>query len=198
VSEPQTEPTQPEKAGRYNRSTGGLIGSMIVLVVVVLAIVVVRAVFRDTPDYEPAHIDYRELVTSVQQLGTEPLYPQQLAAGWYVKDATYTPGKQTALDLVFATDDDHTAGLHQEDASEQELLTKYVGGGVSKNPDGDLTTGVATWTAWTDTDGDHAFTAERGDDTVLVYSSGDPGELKDLVESLTDAPLTPQDSSAPS
>ena len=33
---------QPEKPGRYNRSTGGLIGSMIVLVVVVLGIVVFR------------------------------------------------------------------------------------------------------------------------------------------------------------
>lgn len=192
MSEPtQTEPTQPEKAGRYNRSTGGLIGSMIVLVLVVLGIVVVRAAFRDTPDYEPDHIDYRELVTSVQQLGFTPLYPAQLADGWYVKDAMFTPGKRPALDLVFATDDDHTAGLHQEDTSEQALLTKYVGAGVTKNPAGDLTTDVATWTAWTDTDGDHAFTAEHGDDTVLVYSSGDPAALKDLVQSLTDAPLQP-------
>ena len=186
---PQVQPTQPEKAGRYNRSTGGLIGSMIVLVLVVLGIVVFRGAFRDTPDYEPEHIDYLELVTSVQQLGLTPLYPPTLPDGWYVKDASFVPGDRPVLDLVFATDDDHTAGLHQEDAGERELLTEYVGAGVTQE-DRELTTDVATWTAWTDTDGDHAYTAEVGDDTVLVYSSGDPDELRDLVESLTDAPLT--------
>ncbi len=189
--QPQVEPTQPEKAGRYNRSTGGLIGSMIVLVLVVLGIVIFRGAFRETPDYEPQHIDYLELVTSVQQLGLKPLYPPELPDGWYVKDAAFTPGDRPVLDLVFATDDDHTAGLHQEDTDERSLLTKYVGGGVTPDEGRDLTTEVATWTAWQDTDSDHAYTAEVGDNTVLVYSSGDPDELRDLVESLTDAPLTP-------
>ena len=191
MSESQTEPAQPEKAGRYNRSTGGLIGSMIVLVLVVLGIVVFRGAFRDTPDYEPEHIDYRELVTSVQQLGLEPLYPSELPDGWYVKDASFVSGDRPSLDLVFATDDEHTAGLHQEDTGERELLTKYVGGGVTEDDDAELTTDIATWTAWVDTDGDHAYTAEHGDDTVLVYSSGDPEQLRTFVESLTDEPLTP-------
>lgn len=192
MSEPtQTEASLPDKPGRYPRSTGGLVGSMIVLVVLVLGIVVFRGAFRDTPEYQPDHIDYLDLVTSVQQLGLEPLYPPELPDGWYVKDASFTPGDRPVLDLVFATDDDHTAGLHQEDASERDLLTTYVGSGATEDPDGELTTDLATWTAWTDTDGDHAFTAEHGDDTVLVYSSGDPDALRGLVESLTDAPLQP-------
>src|SRR4051794_2003896 len=164
---------------------------MIVLVLVVLAIVSVRAVFRETPDYEPVHIDYRELVTSVQQAGMKPLYPPELPDGWYVKDASFVSGDRPSLDLVFATDDDHTAGLHQEDTDERSLLTTYVGPGVSEDRDRGLTTDVATWTAWTDTDGDHAYTAKVGDDSVLVYSSGDPDALRGLVESLTDAPRTP-------
>jgi hypothetical protein len=187
----QAEPSQPEKAGRYNRSTAGLIGSMIVLVLVVLGIVVFRGAFRDTPDYEPEHIDYLELVTSVQQLGLKPLYPPELPAGWYVKNASFAAGDRPVFDLVFATADDHTAGLHQQDTSERELLTKYVGAGVTEDEGGELTTDVATWTAWTDTDGDHAYTAEVGDDAVLVYSSGDRDELVGLVQSLTDAKLTP-------
>ncbi|GAA1762359.1 hypothetical protein GCM10009795_006120 [Nocardioides hankookensis] len=191
MSEPTTAPSQPEKAGRYNRSTGGLIGSMIVLVVVVLGIVVVRAAFRDTPDYEPEHIDYVELVTSVQQLGLTPLYPAELPDGWYVKDASFVAGDRPSLDLVFATDDEHTAGLHQENASERDLLTKYVGGGATEDDSRGLTTDVGTWTAWVDTDGDHAYTTEHGDDTVLVYSSGDPEALRTFVGTLTDAPLNP-------
>ena len=134
----QTEPTQPEKAGRYNRSTGGLIGSMIVLVLAVLAIVAFRGTFRDTPDYEPDHIDYLELVTSVQQTGLTPLYPPELPDGWYVKDASFVPGDRPSLDLVFTTDDEHTAGLHQEDTGERELLTKYVGAGATEDDDAEL------------------------------------------------------------
>lgn len=192
MSEPtQTAPAPAEKPGRYNRSTGGLIGSMIVLVLVVLGIVVFRGAFRDTPEYEPEKIDYRELVTSVQQLGLKPVYAPELPAGWSVKDALFTQGDRPALDVVFTTDDAHTAGIHQEDASEHDLLSTYVGDGVTEDDDGTLTTDIGTWTAWVDTDGDHAYTAEHGDDTVLVYSSGDPQALRTFVESLTDAPLTP-------
>ncbi len=186
-----TEPTQPERPGRYNRSTGGLIGSMIVLLVVVLGLVVFRGAFRETPDYEPEHIDYLELVTSVQQAGLTPLYPPQLPEGWYVKDASFDSSDRPSLDLVFATDDGHTAGLHQEDASERDLLTTYVGDGATEDPSRTLTTDGTTWTAWVDTDGDHAYTTEHGEDTVLVYSSGDPDALTALVASLTDVPLKP-------
>lgn len=191
MTEPQAEQPPPEKAGRYNRSTGGLIGSMIVLVLVVLGIVVFRGTFRNTPEYEPARIDYLELISSVQQAGLDPLYPPALPDGWFAKDASFVPGDRPSLDLVFATDDEHTAGLHQEDASERELLTTYVGGGVREDEGAELRTDVGTWTAWTDTDGDHAYTAEHGDNTVLAYSSGDPDALRDLVESLTDAPVRP-------
>src|SRR4051794_17233196 len=191
MSEPTTAPSQPEKAGRYNRSTGGLIGSMIVLVLVVLGIVVFRAAFRETPEHEPDHVDYVELVTSVQQLELTPVYPPELPDGWSVKDASFVAGDRPSLDMVFTTDDEHTAGLHQEEVSERELLTTYVGGGATEDGDRALTTDVGTWTAWIDTDGDHAYTAEHGDDTVLVYSSGDPAALRTFVESLTDAPLKP-------
>lgn len=178
------------KPGRYQRTTGGLIGSMIVLLVVVLGFVIFRGAFRDTPEYRPDDIDYLSLITSVQQLGLEPVYPPELPDGWTTKDASFEPGDRPVIDLVFATDDDHTAGVHQEDISEQDLLDAYVGEEASENDD-TLTTPVGTWTGWDDTDGDHAWTTEVGDDTVLVYSSGSAEELSELVESLTTEKLTP-------
>ncbi|MDF1605378.1 DUF4245 family protein [Nocardioides sp. YIM 152315] len=184
----QTAPTG--KPGRYQRSFGGLVGSMIVLVLVVFGIIVFRGTFRDTPEYEPADIDYVEMVTSIQQLGLEPVYPPALPDGWTVKDASFESGDRPAIDLVFATDDDHTAGIHQADESESTLLGTYVGDGASETGE-TLTTDLATWTGWDDTDDDHAWTTELGDDTVLVYSSGDPDELTTFVESLTTAPLAP-------
>lgn len=182
----------PGRPGRYTRSTNGLIGSMIVLVLVVLGIVVFRGAFRDTPHYEPEHVDYLELVTSVQQAGLHPLYPPRLPDGWYAKGATFKPGDRPELDLVFTTDDAHTVGLHQEDAGALDLVHEYVGGGASRADEVSVPgSAVPTWTQWDDTDGDHAYTAEVGDETVLVYTTGGLAQLRDFVGTLTQASLAP-------
>ncbi len=183
-----SQASQSGRPGPYERSTGGLVGAILVLVAVVLTIVLIRGTFRDTPEYESPDIDYLSLVTTIQGAGLKPVYPPALPAGWTVKDATFTPGDRPVFDLTFATDDERTVGLHQEDVSDRELVTTYVGEEATQ--DGDpLTTDLGTWDAWTDTDGDHAYTTEIADDTVLVYSSGDPDALRDLVESLTTDPL---------
>lgn len=186
-----SETTQRGKPGRYQRSFGGLIGSMIVLVVVVFGIIVFRGTFRDTPEYQPDDVDYLEMVTSIQQLGLEPVYPPTLPSGWYAKAASFEPSDRPAIDLAFTTADEHTVGLHQEDTGEAGLLDTYVGDGAQQNDD-TLTTDLGTWTGWDDSaDSDHAWTTEIGDDTILVYSSGDPDELRTFVESLTTAKLKP-------
>jgi hypothetical protein len=182
---------QTGKPGRYQRSFGGLIGSMIVLVIAVLALVVFRGTFRETPEYEAPDIDYVAMVTSIQQLGLEPVYPPELPDGWSVKDASFRSGSRPAVDLVLTTSDQKTAGVHQADESERSLLGTYVGDGATENGD-TLTTDLGAWTGWDDTeDADHAWTTEIGDDTVLVYSSGDADDLRSFVESLTTAKLQP-------
>jgi hypothetical protein len=165
---------------------------MIVLVLAVLVFVVFRGTFRDTPEYELDHVDYRDLVVGLQQVGAQPVYPAELPEGWFVK-ASSSVADAPVLDLAFAAgDEDHTAGLHQEDTSVQGLVSTYVGDTARKDDDSaPLVTDLASWTSWTDTDGDHAYTAEIGDDAVLVYSTGDPAELKELVESLTTEKLRP-------
>lgn len=188
TGQPAGEPTgQPS---RYNRSFGGLVGSIIVLVLVVVGIVVFRGAFRTTPAYEPDDVDYLAMVSSIQQLGIETVYPPTLPAGWSTKTASFESGDRPAIDMVFTTDDAHTAGVHQADASATDLLDTYVGSGASESGD-TLTTGVGTWTGWDDTDSDHAWTTELGRDTVLVYSSGDADALRAFVQSLTTATLKP-------
>ena len=177
---------------RYNRSFGGLVGSMIVLVVVVLGIVIFRAAFRTTPDYDPQPVDYRSLVVSIQQAGLTPAYPAELPAGWFVKDATFDTGDRPVLDLAMTTSDDHFAGLHEEDQDVQELVDTYVG--TDATPDGTVTIDsdvASTWQAFSDPGGDHGYAAEVGGQSVLVYGSAPEDELKTLVASLTTAPLKP-------
>ena len=187
-----SEGTPSGQPGRYTRSTGGLIGSMIVLLLVVLGIVVFRGTFRDTPEYEPDHIDYLALVTSVQQAGLTPVYPAELPDGWYVKDATFTPGDRPVLDLAMTTADQEYAGLHQEDRSLDELVDTYVGTDATQGDDVDIAGTVApTWQTFSDPGGDHAFAAQVGEDTVLVYGSAPEDELRGLVASLTTDPLDP-------
>lgn len=175
---------------RYQRSFGGLIGSIIVLVLVVLGIVVFRGAFRNTPEYQPDDVDYQEMVASIQQLGLEPVYPPALPDGWSTKTASFDSGTRPEVDMVFTTDDEHTAGVHQADASTTDLLVTYVGDGTSESGD-TLTTSVGTWTGWDDTDDDHAWTTQVGEDTVLVYSSGDADALRTFVQSLTTDPIIP-------
>ena len=192
-----SEASETGRAGRYNRSAGGLIGSMIVLVLVVLGIVIFRGTFRDTPTFEPDHVDYLSLVTSIQQgAGLEPVYPAELPTGWYVKDATFTQGDRPVLSLAMTTDEDHFAGMHQEDRSVDELVDTLVGTDATQGDDVQIDSAVAsTWQTFSDPGGDHAFAAQVGDDTVLVYGSAPEDDLRELVETLTTAPLDPANAS---
>lgn len=187
-----SDTTPTGRPGRYPRTTGGLIGSIIVLVLVVIGIVLFRGAFRETPTYEPEPIDYLALVTSVQQVGLTPAYPAQLPEGWYVKDASFTPGERPVLDLAMTTADDRFAGLHQEDRSAAELVDTYVGADATEGDPVQISGTVAPeWQTYSDPGGDHAFAAELGEETVLVYGSAPEEDLRALVESLTTETLTP-------
>jgi hypothetical protein len=189
----QTSPTtRTGRPGRYQRSASGLVGSIIVLVAVVLGIVLFRGAFRQTPTYEPDHLDYLSLVTSVQQAGLEPAYPPSLPEGWYVKNASFVPGDRPVLDLAMTTADGHFAGLHEEDRAVGELVDTYVGGDATEGDRLRVDGGVApVWQTFSDTGGDHGFAAEVGDQTVLVYGDADVDQLRALVRSLTTAKLKP-------
>lgn len=187
-----SQASETGRPGRYTRSTNGLIGSMIVLVLVVLGIVVFRGAFRTTPEYQPEPVDYLSLITSVQQTGLTPAYPPSLPDGWYVKEASFEPSDRPALDLAMTTDDERFAGIHQEDRGIDELVDTYVGGDATEGDPLSVSGSVApTWQTFSDPAGDHAFAAEVGDLTVLVYGDADEDELRAVVESLTTAQRTP-------
>jgi hypothetical protein len=165
---------------------------MIVLVLVVLGIVIYRGAFRNTPEYEPDHLDYRSLVVSIQQAGLTPVYPADLPDGWYVKDASFDAGERPVLDLALTTADDHFAGLHEEDEGLDQLVDTYVGTDATEGDPVALDSEVAPrWRTFSDPGGDHGYAAEVGEQFVLVYGSAPEDELTTLVESLTTERLEP-------
>lgn len=183
---------QTGQPSRYQRSFGGLVGSMIVLVLVVIGIVVFRGAFRDTPTYDPDPVDYRSLVVSLQQNGLTPAYPDPLPHGWFVKQATFDPGDRPVLDLAMTTADGHFAGLHEEDEGIDALVDSLVGTDATEGEPTTVDTPVASrWRTFSAPDGDHAFAAEVGGQSVVVYGSAPEAELRSLVESLSTTQLKP-------
>lgn len=184
-----------EKPGRYNRSTGGLIGSMIVLVALVGAFVLFRGTFRDTPEYKPANLDYRSVVREAAGGGVSLVAPRSLPDGWRTTAVTFTPGDRWKWDLALLTSAGRFVGLHEEDDDAVDLLTTLIDENPQQGDDLQVQGSVApTWQSWTGSGGDHAFTAEVGEGetrrTVVVYGSAPVADLKTVVESLEAGQVT--------
>lgn len=178
-----------EKPGRYHRSTGGLIGSMIVLVALVGAFVLFRGTFRDTPTYEPADLDYQKVVDEAAAGGVSLVAPRTLPQGWRTSSVTFTPGDRWTWAMAMLTDQGRFVGVYEEDDDAVDLLGELIDENPTKGDPLDVQGSVApTWDSWTGSGGDHAFTAEVGSDetrrTVVVYGSAPVEDLQTIVESL--------------
>ena len=178
------------RPGRYQRSISGGIGSIIVLVLVVLAFVFFRGAFRDNDAVETEPVDYLAVVGPAQESGFEIVYPPSLPQGWRATSVDFDPGTRPAWGVGMLTDDDEFVGLRQEDADLDGLLDFYVDEeaveGRAVNVDGAI---VTRWQEWSDDGGDHAYAATIGDYEVLVYGQAPVEDLLTVVRSLTDAPV---------
>jgi len=178
------------RAGRYQRSIAGGVGSLIVLVVVVLAFVAFRAVFRDNDAVDVEPVDYLAVVAPAQEAGTRIVYPPSLPDGWIPTSVDFVPGERPSFGVGMLTDDDLFVGVRQADDDLANLLETYVDADAVK---GDVVTVegsiVPDWQEWSDAGGDHAYSATVGNTELLVYGSAPTEDLLTVVRSLTDAPV---------
>lgn len=187
------------RPGRYQRSFGGLIGAMVLLLVVVGAFVAWRGLLRDNPEYAPISFDYLGLVEQVQDAGVEVAYPADLPDGWVAKESRFTPGDRPELTLALETADGRFAGVYDGYAGPDEALAANLNGDPVAGEAIDAATDVApTWDTWTTADGDTAYVAEVGSGratrTVMVYGSAPAEELQDLLDRLTTGPVPDEES----
>jgi hypothetical protein len=177
---------QTGRAGRYQRSTGGLVGAMIISVAVIVAFVAFRAFFRDQPEVTPEPVDYLAAVAQAQDQGQRPVHPRELPAGWVATSATTTAGGSLSWSLGLLTAEGDFVGVRQEDASPGSLLATHVNEDVSDEGTVSTTSSVAReWAAYADDGGDHAYVAEVGGQTVLVYGSAPAAEIETFLGLLT-------------
>ncbi len=179
-----------EQGGRYQRTTSGLIGAMIVILLVIGAFVAFRALNRDELETQPEPVDYLEQAAIAQEAGVDVVYPRALPPDWIATSVELTPGEHRAWGLGMLTDDERFAGIRQEDASLEDLLATYVDEVTTVLPAIDVAGSVAPhWQAFEDAGGDLAFAAEVGGDVVLVYGSADEADLTELIGDLTTQPV---------
>jgi hypothetical protein len=197
VSEAGQSSAPPEKPGRYNRSFGGLIGSMIVAVLVVLGFVGFRGAFRDTPEVEIEPVDYLPQVEALQDAGRVIAYPPTLPDGWEVTSSTVRPGSRPVWGLGVLTDDGRYVGVRQQDEDVDDLIEELVDENADEGEPASLdsTVAPATWETFSDEGGDHAFVTtvatDVGEETLVVYGSAPVADLETMVGLLTLDPVAP-------
>ncbi|MCW2797496.1 DUF4245 domain-containing protein [Nocardioides sp.] len=173
-------------AGRYARTTNGLIASLVVTVLAVGGFVGLRALTRDDLEVKPDHVDYLAAVDGAQSAGLTVVYPPSLPRGWIADSISFERGDPPAWGIGMLTASGKFAGIRQEDASVTDLLHTYVDDNPTEGDPVEVAGSVArTWQTWSDSGGDHAFSAEVGHDTVLVFGSASVADLRELLDRLT-------------
>ena len=178
-----------ERPGRYERSTSGMVGAMIVTLVVILGFVAFRACNRADVNVQPDHVDYLAQVGYAQRAGTELVYPSSLPSGWFATNLDLSLGSRPELTLSMLTDsgrDGQYVGFVQSPVSVPELLTTYVDPAPASGPTVSTPGGVVTqWQTWTDSGGDTALVAQWQGSSLMVFGGASSAELAQLAGSLT-------------
>ncbi len=183
-------PPQPPagRPGRYQRSTNGLVGALVITVVAILLFVGFRALTRDNPDIKPTRVDYLGAVQGAQATGYRVAYPPSLPKGWLPDSVQVQPSRRGSFSLGMLTAGGKFVGVHQEDADLTELLHTYVDDNPAEGKPVTIDSAVGNrWRTFSDSGGDHAYATELGHQWVLVYGSAPTSDLRRIVSSLTTA-----------
>ena len=180
------------RPGKYQRSAGGLVAALVITIVAVGGLLWVLGLFRSDLEVEREKIDYLGPVGAAQDAGLDPVYPASLPAGWYATQYEVVPGETPSLEMNLLTGgDEDFVGIRQEASSLADMLVTYVDEEATPTDIYSVRGSVAeAWQGYEDEDGDTAYVAEVGDQTVLVYGSASPEELQDLIGRLTTEPVS--------
>lgn len=175
---------------RYQRSTGGLIGAMIVTVLAVVVFAVLRGANADRQDTPVRSVDYSASLRAAQADGELRVWaPPALPTGWKATSASYTGGRSPAWHLGLLTDDGDYVGVEQSRDSPSALVTEFVDADAERGAD--VTIDGRTWQTWRDSGGDYAVVREldgAARESLLVVGSAPEGVVRDLATRLRSAP----------
>jgi Protein of unknown function (DUF4245) len=178
-----------EQPSRYDRSTSGMVGALLLTTLFVIGVVVLRGCNRTNPDVRPDHIDYRAQIGFAQRAGATLVYPARLPSGWYATRLDYEPGDRPELGISMLTADQQYVGIRESPRDVPELLAAYVDPQPSAGPSVTVDGGIVRrWRTWTDDGGDTALSARWHRQSLLVFGTVSLADLEQLASTLTVAP----------
>ena len=155
-----------EQAGRYQRSAGGLVVAMAVLVALVLGYVGLRSLISSPPNDEQT-VDYARVVPDVRKAARLAiLAPPSLPHGWRATSVRFTDDPPQHWHLGVLTDQNRYVGLEQGQQSVPAMVNEYVDSAASRRQP--VRVGARTWASYTDSGGDLALVRRDGQTTTLV------------------------------
>jgi hypothetical protein len=175
-------------AGRYQRSTGGLVGAMVVTVLAVGGYAGVRALTDQNQSTPVQAVDYHAMERSGRaDHKLLVMAPPSLPRGWKATSADYETGTDPTWHLGVLTDEGNYVGVEEALGGVQDLVEKYVDPNAAHGKD--VTVGGQVWQTWTDKDGDYALSRSQlmGShvyETWLVVGSAPNATIRDYAASL--------------
>lgn len=175
--------------GRYRRSSGGLIGAMVVTVVLVLVYVALRAFVFGDRSSEVASVDWEAQVRAGRADGklTVPA-PRSLPEGWRATSAAYETGTAASWRLGVLDPDQLYVGVYERLASVEDLVEEHVD--EDPTDEGTVTVAGEEWRVFTDAGGDYALARSveepvGGRGAVVVVGTVPPTDVRDFAAGLT-------------
>jgi Protein of unknown function (DUF4245) len=173
-----------ERPGRYQRSVPGMIGALLVLLLVVAAFVVFRAINRTEPENPVKALDFSTAASFArEEVDFELLAPDELPDGWIATSVRFDRGRKPAWHLGTLTDEERYVGLEQAARPVSAMVEEFVD---EEAVEGDaVTVGGEAWRSFTDAGGDLAL-VRRDDDraTTLVVGRVSQETLEELIATL--------------
>jgi hypothetical protein len=167
-----------EQAGRYQRSAGGLVGALVVLLVVLLGWLAFKSLISADPAPPERTVDYAKDVPAVQEAAAfDVAAPPSLPDGWRATTLSFREGPPQHWHLGVLTDEQQYVGVEQGGGSVRSMVEEYVDPAARRRAATDV--GGRAWSTYTDAGGDLALVRRDGEVTTLVVGAGVPRD--DLV-----------------
>ena len=164
-----------EQPGRYQRSFGGMLGGLLVLIVGLGAFVILRDLSRAEPGGPVQPVDIVAPARFAQEEARfDVLTPRRLPDGWTATSVRFDPTTEVqSWHLGLLTAEQRYVGLEQAERTATAMVTDFVDEEAAEG--GEVVIDGDTWTVWADPGRDPAAdpaTAPRGDLALVREADG--------------------------
>lgn len=156
-----------QQSARYQRSAGGMVGALVVLVGLIGVWLALHALTGNDPPSPVQTVDYtRDVPTARKAAGFDLVAPPRLPSGWRATTVSFTPGLRSHWHLGVLTDQGRYVGLEQSTESVTSMVRAYVDESAARGTPLDVS--GQSWSTYTDARGDLALARREGRTTTVV------------------------------